>query len=653
MANEDPMEKALEDLMAGLGSTPAEEKQADKPKPPEPEAEAPRGAVGTSSRDTVGEKMSEVDDMAASLEELLSSSAISEEVQAVKADEEAKLAEAKMDVEDMESALASALSTPSAEETSKSFDEIEETWEEAEPTPTVVALPGEPMAAQPVPDITTLYQAKAPGSVEEVVVVAPEKLSDVRKRFYAKTFLGILTAAAIFYVTFFYFIQPSLRWYYYSKLETAVTRMDIRNIDPLLLTCESFGVSKEKYMHLSDISLFNGDLLRALGFARKAYEIEPKFMPALNRIANIYLRQGRIDEAENQARQNLIIDPNNLESMVIQASAYFKKRDIDKAQRWVGDVLSRDRKYVPALELSRDIYIDLKNYTQALSVQQELTELKKDIPEPQRYLDLGKILYAAGQYARANSYLKDAYDKNPSLWEAGYYLAKTQVALGQFNLASIQIDRTLEEAPAASIDMYHLRALTHYHMGDIKTSIEELQRIRIMNPKYAPMYVLLGKIYVNAYGEYAVGLKFLEQARDLNYTDRDFLTTLGEAYFHLKRYREALESWKPVLATVGPTDPLLFQVSACLMHLNQMALAEAVLSKMYYAGSRSTAIYNNLGVLHELLGRTDMALQFYFRATQLAVTQNRHDNLIPKRNFDRLISGQGSLDIDASLLLNS
>ena len=173
MADKDASEKALEELLAGLSDSPKSGKtgKEEEKKPPS----------ATQSRDAIGEKISEVDEMAAGLQELLSSASIAEEVAASKVEEEARVAEDKIEMEDMESALASALAIPAAAKDAGSFDDIEETWEEAE-SPVAVAV-GEPQPVAAV-DMAALYQPKA--AVEEVVVVEPEKLSEKRKRFYAK-----------------------------------------------------------------------------------------------------------------------------------------------------------------------------------------------------------------------------------------------------------------------------------------------------------------------------------------------------------------------------------------------------------------------------------------------------------------------------------
>lgn len=642
MAEMDPSEKALEDLLAGL----AEPKAAEKT--PKGEAKSQSTAA---SRDTVGEKMSEIDEMAAGLEELLSSSAISEQVAAVKAEEDVQAAAEKEDFEDIESALATALSAPGPAAETVEFDkigEIEEVWEDESAGVSVA-----PTAMAPTIDFSALAEAPAAGAVEEVVVVEPEKLSEKRKRFFVKTTLGVLAAVLIASLTFYFGIQPALRYYFFIRLKDSVLEKRYIDSDRMLLTSEGFGMTVEKYMVLSDLAMNNRDLPRSLGYANKAYDAAPKHIPTVNRIARIYLMQGRLDEAEKLARQSRTVDPDNLEGYVIQAGAYYKKQEIAKAQKSIADVLARNRDYVPALELQRDIYVDLKNYQLAESIQQQLTLLKKDIPQAQRLMDLGKIYFASGRYAKAVGVLNDAYQKDPALWEAGYFLAKSQAGLGQYVLAAAQISRTLRETPNPTLDMYHLRALANYHRGDIYTAVEELQRIRSINPKYSPLYVLLGKIYIYSYGEYATGLKFLELARELGYDESDIHKPLGEAYFQLKQYGEALAAWNPILLDIEPTDPFLLRISTCLIHMNQMSMAQAILMKMYSAGSRATAIFNNLGVIHEIQGRKDAALRFYFQATEKAILQGLKDSRIPKKNFDRLLGGQAPGDLAESLLLQS
>ena len=184
MAEKDASEKALEDLLAGLSApaTPSTKGPAEPAEEKKPSA--------ASSRDAIGEKMSEVDEMAAGLQELLSSASLTEHVEAAKQEEEAKAAEEKLELEDMESALASALATPSAPATAESFDEIEETWEE--PATAVVITSGDSVSAAAPVDMATLYQTPAPVTEDILVVVEPEKLSEKRKRFYAKTTLRIV-----------------------------------------------------------------------------------------------------------------------------------------------------------------------------------------------------------------------------------------------------------------------------------------------------------------------------------------------------------------------------------------------------------------------------------------------------------------------------
>lgn len=172
----------------------------------------------------------------------------------------------------------------------------------------------------------------------------------------------------------------------------------------------------------------------------------PESLPVHTLLAQIYMEQGRQDQAAEISRTILRLDSTNLMAMAFLASFYWQQKQHSLA----------DSIYQKALALYPDDPLLLNNYAyflceQNIQLQQALEmvnrALEKDRNNP-AYLDTkGWILFRLGHYGEALDWVRQAYELKPDDPDVTDHLGDIYWKLNQPDSARQYWEKALQLAP--------------------------------------------------------------------------------------------------------------------------------------------------------------------------------------------------------------
>jgi len=207
---------------------------------------------------------------------------------------------------------------------------------------------------------------------------------------------------------------------------------------------------------------------------------------------------------------------------------------------------------------------------------------------------------AAGDLNGAAPLYDELLDRNPSLPEIYFGLARISIATGKLDAAKVHATAATKLAPGAGLS-WALLGLVHESEGDVKTALEHLHKAAELSaqdylcqfnygrvlavagrpqdavgplgkatwlePKNADAFYALGMANKQA-GQYESALRAFEKAKDLAPRDLDKWATLADVLFMVKEFKAARDILDLGLKELGDNPVLLEKALAAAMMLS-------------------------------------------------------------------------------------
>jgi putative PEP-CTERM system TPR-repeat lipoprotein len=296
----------------------------------------------------------------------------------------------------------------------------------------------------------------------------------------------------------------------------------------------------------------------ALDFANRQSESGEKIM-ALGGLAEVQVRSGKLDAAEETSGKLMAIAPNHPLVRQLRAQVLAARGQVDEARGILEDIVSRQPQNTGARSMLAVVNAQQGNYDQAqmhlqtvvaqdpkdVRAQRLLAELRARLQGPQESLsgvelalddspDDPTMLAAAGRLSLESGDKEQALTYLAAADKAGGkddVQAKLDVATGY--LQAGEIDRAievLESMPTAGVGTRQrdtLLLLTLLRKGDQAQLLEEAQAIVARSPKDAGTRTLVGGVYAAA-GKPDLAREQLTQAQKLAPNDPNPPINLGK-----------------------------------------------------------------------------------------------------------------------------
>jgi tetratricopeptide (TPR) repeat protein/Zn-dependent protease with chaperone function len=197
---------------------------------------------------------------------------------------------------------------------------------------------------------------------------------------------------------------------------------------------------------------------------RRASEADPRNTKALTAIAEVYVAQGRMDEAVSFMQKEAADKPNS-----------------QSVQMALGNIEVRAGKYDLAIS----------QYEKILSSMNKDSSQRSDI-----YLRLGEVYRRMKDYPAAIAALRQAAEIKPDSNVAIVTLALVLDQAGQQQAAQDAYRKVLEREPENAVTLNNLAFLMASHGGDLDQALDYAQRARREFPDMVEVLDTLGYIYL-------------------------------------------------------------------------------------------------------------------------------------------------------------
>ena len=274
---------------------------------------------------------------------------------------------------------------------------------------------------------------------------------------------------------------------------------------------DNLGDPKDKIILYNKIKMAEGassdkEFDRALGLLDQVIGEDPGIMEARQVRANIYLQLDRAEEAAEECKEALKIDPEYSAAIFTLAQAYKKLKKYDEAVAGFERAIELDpRDPKPHVNLG-ELYLDTKDldkaivhFEAAISIDPEHSSMAHNL--------LGAALLDQKNLVRAEESLLKALELRPRIPDAHYNLGLLYEEKGDLNRAMEEYKKEIEIHPGAHPAHFNL-ALLYGKMGLLREQVRELREAIQAEPGFARAYLFLAKAYLdlNENFEEAVGL---------------------------------------------------------------------------------------------------------------------------------------------------
>jgi len=249
--------------------------------------------------------------------------------------------------------------------------------------------------------------------------------------------------------------------------------------------------------------------LQALGyigsFHTKAKEKEGKLADPKDKIelyneiklAQFFVTEERMDEAEKKIKDVLGKDPSVLEARYILGNIYSKQNKYDEAIEEFRKALEVDPDYYEAIFGMAITYKKGGMFDEAIVGFKRMVEM--DPKDTKSFLHLGDIYHERGQLEEAKNYLKSGIAINPEAPVFHNKLGAVYLKLNMYEEAEQEIRKALSIERSIPLPNAHFNmALLHEARGEIDQAILEYEREQEISPFNCMPDFNLGLLYTKS-----------------------------------------------------------------------------------------------------------------------------------------------------------
>lgn len=202
----------------------------------------------------------------------------------------------------------------------------------------------------------------------------------------------------------------------------------------------------------------------------------------LKKEAELCLKQGRLDQAENTYKQLYETDKSCSEALIGLGRVMLARQD----HRAAGEYLEAALRLNPgSLESLRDLgacFFQLRRADRTAEVFKRIVDL--DPTDPYAQLNLGKVYFLSGKHEEAIGHLREAAKLDPSNLEARMYLCNVLIVDGHEADAVSCLESARQYAPN-NPELLSALAMSYYRLGRIEDTRKTCEEVLVLQPNNA------------------------------------------------------------------------------------------------------------------------------------------------------------------------
>jgi tetratricopeptide (TPR) repeat protein len=387
----------------------------------------------------------------------------------------------------------------------------------------------------------TLSIVKAQTALEGIKAIEVEQFENAKKIFSALITTNPGDASNYFYM--------GKAFYHQGKIDSAKVMFD--------KGVEVNPNSSLNMVGLGSILFDTGnDSLARIKFEQAVVSSQAKDYPTLLYIGEAYTVLGKKDF--NQAMVYLnkakALNPKNPEIYVAIGDVYLQQVNGTDAIKNYNEALKLDPNYTNAHVRTGKLYTRALNYMEAKLAFEKAISI--DAAYPPIYREYGELELSAKKYESAVENYKKYMDLTDRSLNSQLRFARF-LFLGKQYQESADLIKQIIAKDTTDYVIYRLLGYSSYEIKDYKTGLQAMNKFFSMNPRkiLAQDYAYLGKLQVKNKMD-SLGVSTITKAIEMDTTSRELYGDLADAYFSMKKYKLAAETYqkKIVGKDPGPVD---------------------------------------------------------------------------------------------------
>lgn len=388
------------------------------------------------------------------------------------------------------------------------------------------------------------------------------------------------------------------------------------------------------HLRLGQVYLLQGRWDEAEEEFLRAWELDEREEEALLGLGLVAYQAGDIEGAIDHWRAAAALDPRNVEAHYRLGRAYLDRSQFGLAERELESALIHDRNhqeahyYLGLLLAAEDASLASEHLSLAgagedaqLSERaQEMLLLLQELTtsEDEAYVvaRLGHAYVRNQVFSLALAQLKRAVALEPNNEVARAYLGYALFAKGEHGKALEVLREVARVAPKSPLGYYFL-ALVHRSEGYLPTALWEFKTSLRLDPSNAAVYADIADTYQRM-GQYLEAGEWYQAAVEVDPEEVDFHLVLAQFYVDvLPRTEEGLAAAQRAVA-LAPENSLALDLLGWAHYLaGDLAAAQGALERALSLDPDLARAYYHLGVVYSQLGDGERAQWAYGRAIDL------------------------------------
>jgi len=338
--------------------------------------------------------------------------------------------------------------------------------------------------------------------------------------------------------------------------------------------------------------------------------------------AEVYLAQGKLDEAISCYQQAISLDPNFAENYRSLARIWTKKGDSQAAAECWYQALTLDPAWATAEEhlTLGNTLVEQGKFDRAIICYHKAIEYNPYLTEA--YHNLGEVFASENKFEEAISYYHEVIKIKPDDFRTLHSLGKTLAAKGNIDEAIVCHLKSLEINPNY-IRAYHSLGNTLVQKGELYSAIAYYTKGIEFSPNDYWLYNSLGDTFVKQ-ERWEEAINCYRKAIEIRADIPWFHYNLGVVLTHLKSWDEALGSYLSAVQIQRDLPGIYIRIGYVLQQRTELDLDATIRS--YCQAIQVNPDHGK--IYHELLKIATDNSEFYVDLANILAKQRRFNGAI-------------------------
>lgn len=305
----------------------------------------------------------------------------------------------------------------------------------------------------------------------------------------------------------------------------------------------------------AEVYLAEGRLNEAVAACESALKIEPNLAVACQTLGKVMQVRGEIEQAKQWYEVALDRNPNLPEVYANLGSLYFQGKQWEKAIANCEKAIALAPNFAAAYRQLARVWTQLQKREEAAEYWYQAFNIEPNWATAEEHVTLGNSLVELGKFDRATECYSRAIELDPKLATAYHNLGEMLVGQKRWDEAIANYRQAIAINPD-SFESYHSLGKTWAERGECDRAIACYRKSLELNPNYARAYLGLGNVFVQKC-DFDAAIECYRQTLAINQNSYWAHYYLGEAFAHKNLWQEAVSAYRKAIE-INPDIPWFY-----------------------------------------------------------------------------------------------